>query len=243
MLVIPAIDLSEGRCVRLFQGKREEETVYSSEPVRVARLWEKKGAQRLHLVDLDGAFGGKPYNSPIIAQITSALKIPVQLGGGLRDAGAVKSAFELGVSKVILGTACVENPELLEQLSSLYGSRLIVGIDAREGIVAIKGWVQETTIKARDLAEKALKLGLKEVIYTDIARDGALVGPNLQALEEMSSLPGIEVIASGGISSLEDLKKLSLLGRKGVKGVIVGKALYDERFTLEEALQIAGEKG
>ena len=243
MIIIPAIDLSQGKCVRLFQGRKDKETVYSSDPVQVARLWEEKGASRLHLVDLDGAFEGKPHNGDIIKKIASAIEIPVQLGGGLRDVETVKNAFELGVEKVILGTVCVENPRLLEELAYIYNSRIIVGIDARDGKVAVKGWVEETTMKARDLAAATIKLGLKEIIYTDISRDGALVGPNYKALEEMASLPGIEVIASGGISSLDDLKKLSLMKNDGIKGVIVGKALYDGLFSLEDALIVAGKKG
>ncbi len=237
MLIIPAIDLSRGRCVRLYQGRREKETFYSDDPVQVARLWERRGAERLHLVDLDGAFEGRPLNSDIIAQIVRKLHIPVQLGGGLRDAESVKNAFSLGVSKVVLGTVCVHKPALFEQLASLYGPRLIVGIDAREGVVAVKGWLEETQVRAHDLAKKALALGLEEIIYTDIMRDGSLAGPNFKALEEMLSIPGIKIIASGGIASLEDLKMLSRMEEKGLIGAIVGKALYDGCFTLEEAIR------
>lgn len=239
MLVIPAIDLRRGRCVRLFQGRREEETFYSDDPVQVARLWERKGAERLHLVDLDGAFAGKPRNRHLIAQIVRSLRIPVQLGGGLREAEAVRDAFSLGVSKVVLGTVCVENPPLFRELASLYGPRLVVGIDAQDGVVAVRGWLKKTHITARELAAQALTLGLREIVYTDITRDGSLAGPNFKSLQEMASLPGINLIASGGISSLEEIKKLFLLEKKGVKGVIVGKALYEGRFTLEEAINAA----
>ena len=206
----------------------------------MARLWQAKGAKRLHLVDLDGAFTGSPKNKAVIAKIAADLKIPVQLGGGLRNLQDVEEAFGLGVDKVILGTVAAKNPPLLERLAHLFGPNLIVGIDAKEGQVAIKGWVEKTGLKATELAQRCLLLGLQEIIYTDISRDGMLSGPNLAALEEMTLVKGLKVIASGGVSSLGDLKNIKKLKNKGVTGVIVGKALYDERFSLEDALVISG---
>lgn len=242
MLIIPAIDLSKGRCVRLVRGQRKEETVYSADPVEVACRWQEQGAPRLHLVDLDGAFDGFPQNKEVIAEIVKALHIPVQLGGGLRDLRTLENVFQLGVEKAILGTLAVEDPPLMEELASAFGSRLMVAIDAREGVVAVRGWVKETALKAVELAHRVFSLGLQEIIYTDISRDGMLSGPNLAALEEITSVQGLNIIASGGIAGLDDIRSVRRLENRGVSGVIVGKALYDEHFTLEEALAVSDER-
>ncbi|RJX26051.1 MAG: 1-(5-phosphoribosyl)-5-[(5-phosphoribosylamino)methylideneamino]imidazole-4-carboxamide isomerase [Dethiobacter sp.] len=236
MQVIPAIDLHGGKCVRLLRGERKKETVYSLNPVEVALKWQSQGARRLHVVDLDGAFAGKPVNSSVIAQIASSLGIPVQLGGGIRDMATVKNALNLGVSRVILGTAAVEKPDLVKKLAALYGERIIVGIDAREGVVAVRGWVEGSGKKAVDLALEMQQFGVKEIIYTDISRDGTLEGPNMEALSTMARALKIPLIASGGVSSLQDLHALKELKQLGVRGVIVGQALYTGRFTLKDAI-------
>ncbi len=237
MLIIPAIDLHRGRCVRLRRGEREQETVYSNNPAEIALRWQAAGAQRLHVVDLDGAFAGKPVNLPAIAAITAAVEIPVQLGGGIRDRSTVEGAFKLGVSRVVLGTAAVEEPVLLAELVGLYGERIVAGIDARDGVAAIKGWVENSSRRAVDLALEMEKIGVREIIYTDISRDGMLEGPNLQAMQEMARALRISVIASGGVSSLEDLLRLQELEKDGIKGVIVGQALYSGFLDLQEAIQ------
>ncbi|MGI6317218.1 MAG: 1-(5-phosphoribosyl)-5-[(5-phosphoribosylamino)methylideneamino]imidazole-4-carboxamide isomerase [Firmicutes bacterium] len=236
MQLIPAIDLRGGKCVRLFKGEREKETVYSTNPVEVALKWQSEGAARLHLVDLDGAFEGRPVNTSVISAITSSLNIPLQLGGGMRDAENVRRALELGVSKVILGTAAVEKPEMVKELVDRYQDRIIVGIDARDGIVAVKGWVEGSEKRAVDFALEMQDLGVREIIYTDISRDGTLEGPNYSAMEEMAKALDIPLIASGGVSSLEDLRLLRRLEHLGITGVIVGQALYSGKFTLKEAL-------
>jgi phosphoribosylformimino-5-aminoimidazole carboxamide ribotide isomerase len=236
LLVIPAIDLHGGKCVRLLQGKREKETVYSLNPVEVALKWQSEGARRLHIVDLDGAFAGRPVNSSIIAEIVSNLDIPLQLGGGIREIQTVKNALELGVSRVILGTAAVEKPELVKEMVALYGEKIQVGIDARDGFVAVKGWVEASPKKALDFALEMQGYGVREIIYTDISRDGTLAGPNLKALKEMAEVLEIPVIASGGVSSLEDLRLLKDLEPFGVESVIIGQALYTGRFSLRDAI-------
>ncbi|MGI6308847.1 MAG: 1-(5-phosphoribosyl)-5-[(5-phosphoribosylamino)methylideneamino]imidazole-4-carboxamide isomerase [Dethiobacteria bacterium] len=234
--MIPAIDLHGGKCVRLLQGKREKETVYSLNPVEVALKWQSEGARRLHIVDLDGAFAGRPVNSSIIAEIVSNLDIPLQLGGGIREIQTVKNALELGVSRVILGTAAVEKPELVKEMVALYGEKIQVGIDARDGFVAVKGWVEASPKKALDFALEMQGYGVREIIYTDISRDGTLAGPNLKALKEMAEVLEIPVIASGGVSSLEDLRLLKDLEPFGVESVIIGQALYTGRFSLRDAI-------
>ena len=241
MQLIQAIDLRGGKCVRLFKGEREKETVYSTNPVEVALKWQSEGAARLHLVDLDGAFEGRPVNSAVISAIASVLHIPLQLGGGIRDAENVGRALELGVSKVILGTAAVEKPKMVKELVDRYQDRIIVGIDARDGIVAVKGWVEDSQRKAVDFALEMQDLGVREIIYTDISRDGTLEGPNYHAMEEMAKALGIQLIASGGVSSLEDLRLLKGLEHLGITGVIVGQALYSGKFTLKEALMVFEE--
>jgi len=236
MQVIPAIDLHGGKCVRLFKGERDKETIYSQNPAEVALKWQSQGAVRLHVVDLDGAFEGRQVNSSVIASIASAIQIPLQLGGGIRNGEIVKNAFALGVSKVILGTAAVENPALIKELVNLYGEKIIVGIDARDGIVAVKGWVEGSARKAVDFALEMQECGVMEIIYTDISRDGTLEGPNLKAMEEMARALQISLIASGGVSSLHDLELLKDLESIGVTGVIVGQALYADRFSLRDAI-------
>lgn len=240
MDVIPAIDLLEGRCVRLFQGDYAQSQVFNENPVEVARQWEAQGATRLHLVDLDGAKAGKPENWKAIAAIAQAVKLPIQVGGGLRDEARVRGLFELGVHSAILGTAAVEEPALVGRLSKQFPGRIIVGIDARDGKVATRGWLETSEVMAIDLAKRMEALGAAAIVYTDIKRDGTLQGPNIEALRELSSAISTPVIASGGVSALTDLLSLLALVPAGVSGVIVGKALYTGNLSLKEAIRAVG---
>ena len=240
MDVIPAIDLLGGRCVRLFQGDYEQSQVFDDDPVAVARRWAEQGAARIHLVDLDGAKAGKPENWQAIGEIVKAIDVPVQVGGGLRDRNRVAALFELGVQHAILGTVAVENPELVGELSAEFPGRIFVGIDARDGRVATRGWLETSTVMADDLAKRMGDLGAAAIIYTDIKRDGTLKGPNLEALRDLASKIDTPVIASGGVSSMSDLLSLLGVAPLGVSGVIVGKALYTGNVDLSEAIKAIG---
>ncbi|WP_121969879.1 1-(5-phosphoribosyl)-5-[(5-phosphoribosylamino)methylideneamino]imidazole-4-carboxamide isomerase [Leptolyngbya sp. BC1307] len=240
MDVIPAIDLLEGRCVRLFQGDYNQSQVFNDNPVEVARQWEAEGATRLHLVDLDGAKAGKPENWQAIEAIAQAVDLPIQVGGGLRDADRVRALFDLGVQFAILGTAAVENPELVSQLSKEFPGQIIVGIDARDGKVATRGWLETSEVMAVDLARQMSDRGAAAIVYTDIKRDGTLKGPNLTALRELASAIDTPVIASGGVSSISDLLSLLGLVPAGVSGVIIGKALYTGDVSLKQAIRAVG---
>lgn len=237
MLVIPAIDLRRGRCVRLYQGDPERETVYGDNPVEVARQWEQLGAKMLHLVDLDGAFTGLTKNAEVIYSIGEEVRIPIQLGGGIRSGEAVEKAISAGVSRVIIGTILIEQPELAQQLVKDYGESVLVGIDARNGMVAVKGWTESSAVRTVELAARVEQWGVKEVIYTDIQRDGTMQGPALNGLEEIINKTSLQVIVSGGISSKDDLLSLKPYGNR-VKGVIVGKALYTNQLTLPDAMAV-----
>lgn len=240
MDVIPAIDLLAGRCVRLFQGDYERSQVFDENPVAVARRWEAEGATRLHLVDLDGAKAGKPENWQAIEAISQAVSLPIQVGGGLRDADRVSALFDLGVQYAILGTVAVENPALVGQLSARFPGRIMVGIDAREGKVATRGWLKTSEVMAIDLAKQMGEMGAAAIIYTDIKRDGTLKGPNIDALRELASAIDTPVIASGGVSAVSDLLSLLGLVPSGVSGVIVGKALYTGDVSLKQAIRAVG---
>ena len=225
MMVIPAIDLRGGRCVRLLQGDFAQETVYGDDPVQMALRWQEAGAAILHVVDLDGARAGEPVQGEIVAAIAQALTIPVQLGGGLRSLDHIETAFAGGVARVVLGTAAIENSDLLrEAIARWGGERIILGLDAREGLVATRGWIETTTVRATDLARDLAALGLRRVVYTDIGRDGTLHEPNYDALAEMASTSGLAVIASGGVAHRDHLPALAAL--PGVEAAIVGRALY-----------------
>ena len=240
MEVIPAIDLLEGRCVRLYQGDYNQSEVFNDNPVEVARRWADEGATRLHLVDLDGAKAGKPENSQAIAAIAAAVDIPIEVGGGLRDRDRVAALFDLGVQYAILGTAAVENPDLVSNLSREFPEQIIVGIDARDGKVATRGWLETSELDAITLAQDMTKRGAAAVIYTDIKRDGTLKGPNMEALRAIAEATSIPIIASGGMSSVTDLLSLLTLERLGVSGAIIGKALYTGDIVLKEALRAIG---
>jgi phosphoribosylformimino-5-aminoimidazole carboxamide ribotide isomerase len=235
MIIFPAIDLLDGQVVRLEQGKRENCTIYSEDPVAVARSWQEQGAQALHIVDLDGAFTGEPKNLIHIQNITRALSIPVQLGGGMRTAENVAAALEAGVARVILGTKAGESLPFVEGLVRQFGGeKIAVGIDARDGLVSVKGWTESTTLRAVDLAQEVEGLGVQTIIYTDIATDGMFTGPNFPALRELLQVVKARVIASGGVGTAEHIQQLRALGT--VYGAIVGKALYDQKVQLSEIL-------
>jgi phosphoribosylformimino-5-aminoimidazole carboxamide ribotide isomerase len=240
MDVIPAIDLLEGRCVRLYQGDYARSQVFNDNPIDVARQWVEGGASRLHVVDLDGAKAGKPVNTKTIEAIVQAVPVPVQVGGGLRDRAGVAQLLDIGVERAILGTAAVEDRPLVQQLCAEFPGKIVVGIDARNGLVATRGWIETSDVKATDLAQQMSQLGVAAIIYTDIHRDGTLSGPNLDALRELARSISIPVIASGGVSSVTDLLSLLALEPLGVSGVIVGRALYTGDISLKEALQAVG---
>ncbi|MEK6677809.1 MAG: 1-(5-phosphoribosyl)-5-[(5-phosphoribosylamino)methylideneamino]imidazole-4-carboxamide isomerase [Nitrospirota bacterium] len=236
MIVIPAIDLKEGKCVRLLQGRMEDATVYSDNPEETAKRWVAEGAELLHIVDLDGAFTGGMKNLSAIESIRKAIRIPVEVGGGIRDIERIDQLLSLGVNRIILGTVAVEKPELVKEACKKYPGRILVGIDAKNGFVATKGWVEVTQIKAKELALKMQGYGAAGIIYTDISKDGMLSGPNIEATREMVESLNIPVIASGGISSIDDIKRLSNI--KGLWGAITGKAIYSGALNLKEAIRI-----
>lgn len=232
--VIPAIDIKDGRCVRLYQGDYDQVTVFDHDPVAVARKWEQLGATRIHVVDLDGAKAGRPVNAHVVYSIVRSVGVPVQLGGGLRDQSAVASALNLGVQRVILGTAAIRDPQLVARLVGECGDRIVIGVDARDGWVAAQGWTETSHIKADDLVQRMGALGVRSVIYTDIARDGTLGGPDVEGVRALVHEGGPEIIASGGVAQLDDLLALA---RTGAAGVIVGKALYTGAIDLQQAIQ------
>ena len=236
MIIIPAIDIVGGKCVRLFQGDYEKVTVFSPDPAEMARHWVNQGATYLHLVDLDGAKAGQPKNLEAIQTIIDAVPIPCELGGGLRDLEAIAAALALGIDRVILGTVAIENPALVEEANQLWPGRIVVGIDARRGLVATHGWQHTSHIKAIDLGKDVAAIGASRVIYTDIERDGTLTQPNYLEIAEMVKALDIPVIASGGVASIEHI--IDLLPT-GVEAVIVGRALYEGTLDLAEAIALA----
>lgn len=235
MLIIPAIDLKGGKCVRLLQGREDAVTTYSDDPAATARLWESCGAELLHVVDLDGAFTGDQKNLEAISQIRKAVAMKIEVGGGIRDLARIDRLVGLGIDRIILGTIAVENPSLLGEACRRYPGRVLVGIDAKDGKVAVKGWVEVTGVDAHKLAQEAEEKGAAGIIYTDISTDGMMTGPNVPAMEEMVGRAAIPVIASGGVSSLGDIEKL--LRIKGLWGVITGKAIYSGALDLKEAIR------
>ncbi|NES02037.1 MAG: 1-(5-phosphoribosyl)-5-[(5-phosphoribosylamino)methylideneamino]imidazole-4-carboxamide isomerase [Okeania sp. SIO2F4] len=241
MNIIPAIDILGGRCVRLYQGDYERTQVFNDNPVDVAKRWVDEGATKLHLVDLDGAKAGQPVNQKTIEAIVKAVDVPVQVGGGLRNYSAVASLLALGVQQAILGTVALERPQLVSNLCQEFSGQIIVGIDARDGKVATKGWLETSEVLATDLARQMAKFKVAAIVYTDIHRDGTLKGPNIEALRELATAVNIPVIASGGVSSITDLLSLLSLEPIGVEGAIVGRALYTGDISLTEANQAVGQ--
>ncbi len=236
MLIIPAIDLKEGKCVRLEQGLMDKATVYSDDPATTAKHWESQGAEILHVVDLDGAFAGVPKNLDAIKTIRAAIKIPIEVGGGIRDLETIGTLVSIGIDRIILGTAAIENPAFVQEACKKFPGRIIVGIDAKEGLVAIKGWAEVTKVKAIDLAKKMQEHGVIAVIYTDIKRDGMLSGPNIEATQALAGALHIPVIASGGVHTMKDIERLLAVRHAGISGVITGKAIYSGSLNLKEAI-------
>jgi len=240
MIIFPAIDLHQGRCVRLKQGQRDAETLYSEDPVAVARHWVAQGAGWLHIVNLDGAFEQQSANLQIAGQIATSVDIPIQFGGGLRALGDIAAALELGMTRVILGTAALRQPELVAQAVEAFGSeRIVVSIDARRGKVALRGWQETSEVSALALARAMRDRGVQRVVYTDIARDGMLTGVNVEATRQLAERTGLRVIASGGVASLDDIRAVLRAEPFGIEGVIVGQALYSGAFSLPDALALA----
>lgn len=239
MLVIPAIDLREGKCVRLVEGRLDQETVYSDDPAAMAAFWQSLGARMLHVVDLDGAFAGAPKNLEVLKEILAAVEIPVQVGGGIRNMETIDRLLGMGVARVILGTVAISQPELVSEACAKYGEAVLVGIDGRNGQVAIEGWgltVEKGTV---ELALEMKQLGVQRIVFTDIRRDGRLIGPNLEATGQLAKATGLKVVASGGVSTLNDLRSLRDMESLGVDSVIMGKALYSGAIDLREALAVA----
>ncbi len=249
MLVIPAIDLRGGHCVRLYQGKLEEEEIYSKDPVFIAKLWQTESAKRIHIIDLDGAFAGVMRNFDLIEKIRQAVNVPLEVGGGIRNIKTAEKLVKIGIDKIILGTSLIYNPKLVEQMVNKYKKKIMVSIDAVDGKVAIAGWKEVTAVSIDEILELIKKLGIEEIVYTDIKKDGTLEGPNFAAIKQVctsfsssglsvSKSLGEGVIASGGITSLEDVKKLKELEPLGLEGIIIGKALYTEKIKLGEAIKL-----
>ena len=238
MIVIPAVDLKDRRCVRLSQGRMDQESVYSENPVQMAKHWESKGAERLHVVDLNGAVMGKPFHQSLIEEITRSLRIPIEVGGGIRDLETIEQYLSSGVGWVILGTAAYSNRGLVEGACRRFPERVILAIDAKGGRLAIQGWNEEVTLGASELARQFEGMGLSAIIFTDVERDGMGTGLNTEATKALARSTPIPVIASGGVSRVEDIEHLLELEPDGVIGVIVGRAIYTGRLDLEEAIRI-----
>ncbi|MBA1335206.1 MAG: Phosphoribosylformimino-5-aminoimidazole carboxamide ribotide isomerase [Firmicutes bacterium] len=235
MIVYPAIDIKNGECVRLIQGDMERATTYYKNPAAAALRWQNLGAEHLHVVDLDGAVSGKPHNTAAIKEILDAVSIPIQLGGGIRDLETVEMALNMGVERVIIGTAALKDEAFIRSAVCRYGSRIVIGIDARDGCVAVEGWKRTSRVRPMELAKRMEAYGAERVVYTDISRDGMLEGPSFGMIEEMVKQTSMSIIASGGISSVDDLLRLREIG---AGGAVVGKALYAGSIDLKEALDI-----
>lgn len=235
MQLYPAIDLKDGQCVRLKQGKFKEITVYSHEPEKVAADWQAQGATFLHLVDLDGALAGHSINEQAVKKIADTVSVPVEIGGGIRSKDAVDAMLSLGIYRVIIGTKAAENPEFIGDMVRRFGEdRIVAGVDAKDGMVAVEGWEKVSSISALALCSRMKDFGVKHIVYTDISRDGMLTGPNVAYTKKLTEDTGIDIIASGGMSSMEDLRQLY---EAGVQGAVIGKALYEKRIDLKEALE------
>lgn len=238
MIIFPAIDIRDGKCVRLFKGDFNQETVFSDKPEEMAEKWQAEGAEFLHLVDLDGALAGKSQNLATVKKIIAAVNIPVELGGGIRTMENIDEVLALGVKRVILGSVAVKNPELVKEACAKYGERIVVGIDAKYGIVAVDGWGVSGNVDVITLAKEMAKAGVKTIIYTDISRDGTLAGVNVEATAKLARESGINIVASGGVKSTADIKALLPYEKDGIEGVIVGKSIYMKTLDLAEAIEI-----
>jgi len=239
MIVFPAIDIRGGKCVRLVEGRFDAETVFADNPLDMARRWVREGAEFLHVVDLDGALAGRPVNLEAVKNIARAINIPLQLGGGIRTMESIEAILASGVTRVILGSVAVKQPELVKQACEKFGDRIVVGIDARDGQAAVEGWGVSGGVGAEELAARMAAAGVARIIFTDISRDGTLTGVNLAATSNLAKAAGIPVIASGGVNSIKDISALKAVQADGVEGVIIGKALYTGAITLAEAIRVA----
>ncbi len=242
MLIIPAVDIKDGKCVRLLQGRMEDQTVFSDDPVAMAQKWAMAGAELIHVIDLDGAFEKKPRNIAAIQNILKTVSTPIQVGGGIRTERTIRMFLDMGVSRIIIGTEAINNPELVEQSARLFPDQIVVGIDARKGRVAIEGWTETTCIQAIDLAKRFQNCGVAAINFTDIYRDGMQTGPNIAETRRLAEAVNIPVIASGGVSNIRDIQNLLPLETLGVKGVITGKALYSGSLDFTEALAVGRKK-
>ncbi len=238
MIILPAIDLKEGRCVRLEQGLMDKDTVYNDNPAAQAKIWQEQGGEYLHIVDLDGAFAGVPKNKSAITSIVEAIDIPTELGGGIRDLETIEAYLDLGINRVILGTVAKENPELVREACGKFPGRIVVGIDAKDGLVAVRGWADVTEKLATEMAKEMEDFGVEAIIYTDISRDGMMQGPNIEATKALAEAITIPVIASGGLSTLDDISRLIAIESSGVTGVITGKAIYSGAIDLRAAVAL-----
>ena len=238
MNIIPAVDIKNGRCVRLRQGQMDAETVFSDDPVSMARQWDQMGAELIHVVDLDGAFKKQPQNFEVIEKIINTVSAGVQVGGGIRNLETIDQYIRLGVERIIIGTEAIRNPQLVDAACKAFAGRIIVGIDARNGRVAIEGWTEDTEMDAIELAKRFEDSGVAAINFTDIHRDGMQTGPNIEETRRLAESVGIPVVASGGVSTLEDIQNLLPLEPVGVVGVITGKALYSGTLNFEEALRL-----
>lgn len=242
MLIIPAVDIKNGKCVRLVQGRMEDETVFSNDPAGMAQKWARAGAELIHVIDLDGAFEKSPKNIDAIKNILRTVDTPVQLGGGIRNERTIRMFLDMGVNRVIIGTEAIKNPRFVEKMTRIFPGRIVVGIDARNGFVAIEGWTETTQIKAIDLAKRFENCGVATINFTDIYRDGMQTGPNKEETRRLAEAINIPVVASGGVSTITDIQNLLSLESCGVTGVITGKALYSGTLDFKEAISIAQSK-
>lgn len=235
MRIYPAIDIKDGNCVRLFKGRFDEVTIYGDNPAQMAKKWESLGGEYIHVVDLDGALKGHGVNANAIKKICESVNVPVQTGGGIRTLDDIKAKLDCGIARVIIGTSAVKDSEFVKRAVDMYGDKIVIGIDAKDGMVAIEGWEKVSEFKSVDFAKKMELIGVKTIVYTDIATDGTLQGPNVNAMQEMAQSVNLDVIASGGVGNIEHIK--SLVGT-GVEGVIVGKALYTDNVDLTQVIKI-----
>ena len=239
MIVIPAVDIKDGRCVRLLQGRMDAETVFSDDPSEMARKWADLGAELIHVVDLDGAVKKQPQNRAAVERIIKSVSVPIQIGGGIRDVNTARMYLEMGVARVVIGSGAVNNPEMVIAACRAFPAQIVLGIDARDGRVAIEGWVETTDVSAVDLARQFEDAGLAAINFTDISRDGMRTGPNIPAIQKFATAVNIDVVASGGVSTIDDVRALAEIRNPGVTGVIIGRALYEGDVNLPEAIAVA----